>query len=267
MQRKKKITLLLLKKMVNILSNHVLLFEIHLIKLFSCQRVSFLTQPKIILTATEETLEPEQMQSVAAKDYGTFFLLQLYIMSLYYLIFFFPVTWTVPRGLFILFFSVMEDIAWIHVLPVSKYVCFVRDNFFLNCSQDRKEEKEKQAEENEKEEKEKGAAENAKCFRWRIKERFGHPELNRFSILVWFLQVKLVGSQSRQRWFYFRGGKTNIEPERVRKGTYVSSIDSHAFWIVCCSSSYRRKKEGHQITHFIEQRSDYPVTRHFPKFC
>lgn len=59
--------------MVNILSNHVLLFEIHLIKLFSCQRVSFLTQPKIILTATEETLEPEQMQSVPAKDYGTFF--------------------------------------------------------------------------------------------------------------------------------------------------------------------------------------------------
>lgn len=78
--------------MVNILSNHVLLFEIHLIKLFSCQKVSFLTEPKIILTATEETLEPEQMQSVAAKDYGTFFLLQLYIMSLYYLIFFFSCT-------------------------------------------------------------------------------------------------------------------------------------------------------------------------------
>ena len=50
------------------------------------------------------------------------------------------------------------------MLPISSYECFLRANFFLNCSQDRKEEEEKQAEETKKEE-EKNAAKHEKCWR------------------------------------------------------------------------------------------------------
>ena len=50
-------------------------------------------------------MEQDQVQSVTAKDYGTFFLLQLYLMSLYYLTRFFLYLGPCQghRGLFTLF--------------------------------------------------------------------------------------------------------------------------------------------------------------------